>query len=83
MNKTDFNKDVWQYRYGSYYVYEANNETKRFQVAAFINYTSKDAGALWPHYMYESILKTATGMEDLEVEYVNRPFPVKKSLKER
>jgi hypothetical protein len=32
--------DIWPYRYGSYLIYEANNLTKNFKVATFINLTS-------------------------------------------
>jgi hypothetical protein len=33
-------KDVFPYRYGSYYVYEANNYTKQFKVSTLTNLTS-------------------------------------------
>ena len=39
---------VYPYRYGSYYVYEANNKTKTFRVAAFVNTTSQDSVAMFP-----------------------------------
>jgi hypothetical protein len=32
--------DIWPYRYGSYAIYEANNDSKRFEVATFVNLTS-------------------------------------------
>jgi hypothetical protein len=44
-----FEKDVYDmrflspstpHRYGSYFFYEANNETKQFKIVAFINLTS-------------------------------------------
>ena len=44
------------YRYGSYFIYEANNLTKQFRVASLVNLTSQDATALFPQFMYESIL---------------------------
>lgn len=31
---------VFPYRIGSYYFYEANNKTKQFKIAAFMNLTS-------------------------------------------
>lgn len=45
------------YRYGSYLIYEANNNTKQFKIVSFVNITSQDAPALYPQFMYESILK--------------------------
>jgi hypothetical protein len=72
-------REVWPYRYGSYYVYEANNKTKNFKVATFVNLTSQDASALWPQFMYEAILKTATGNPDLKFTLTNQPFPFKSS----
>jgi hypothetical protein len=75
--------DVWPYRYGSYLIYEANNQTKNFKVATFINLTSQDASAVWPQYMYEAILKTASGREDLQFSIKNQPFPIKSKMRER
>jgi hypothetical protein len=45
------------YSYGSYFIYEANNSTKQFKVASLLNLTSQDATALYPQFMYESILR--------------------------
>ncbi len=53
----EFDKDIFEarlngsmepYRYGSYYIYEANNRTKQFKVASFLNITSQDVTALYP-----------------------------------
>lgn len=33
----------------------------QFKVASFLNLTSKDSSAYFPQFMYESILKEATG----------------------
>ena len=41
-------KDVFPYRYASFYVYEANNYTKQFKVAAIANLTSQDVAVLYP-----------------------------------
>ena len=49
--------DTMPYRYGSYLIYEANNNTKQFKIVSFVNITSQDAPALYPQFMYESILK--------------------------
>lgn len=48
-NETSDNEDeVFPYRVGSYYFYEANNKTKQFKVATFMNLTSQDVMALYP-----------------------------------
>lgn len=36
------------FRYGSYYILEANNKSKSFKTATFINTTSQDASAYFP-----------------------------------
>ena len=66
--------EVFPYRYGSYFVYEANNKTKQFKVATFVNTTSQDSVALFPQFMYQSLLKTATGNPDLRFEVTSVPF---------
>ena len=41
-------EEVYPHRYASFYVYEANNKTKQFKVAVFVNSTSQDVVAMWP-----------------------------------
>ncbi len=64
------------YRYGSYFIFEANNMTKQFKVSSFVNLTSQDVTALYPQFMYEAILKQATGNPNLKFTVINAPFPV-------
>lgn len=71
------------YRYGSYLIYEANNQTKQFKVAAFLNLTSQDVTALYPQFMYESILKLATGNPNFKFKVTTTPYPVTENLKRR
>lgn len=52
------------YRYGSYAVYKANKDTQTYQINSYMNLTSQDAAGLWPQFMYESVLKTATGKDN-------------------
>lgn len=40
------------HRYGSYFIIEANNDTKTFKTATFINTTSQDAAAYFPQFLY-------------------------------
>lgn len=71
------------FRYGSFLVYEANNNTKQFKVAAFLNLTSQDVAAIYPQFMYESILKVATGNPDFKFKVTTSPYPVTENLKRR
>jgi hypothetical protein len=54
------------FRYGSYFIYEANKATHQYKVATFVNLTSQDVTALYPQFMYEAILKKATGNPDFK-----------------
>jgi hypothetical protein len=74
---------VFPYRVGSYYFYEANNKTKQFKVAAFMNLTSQDVMALYPQFLYESIIKTATGRDDVKLKVTSVPFPLVKTQRDR
>ena len=53
----EFDKDVFNsrlqgemepYRYGSYFIYEANNKTKQFKFTTLLNITSQDVTPLYP-----------------------------------
>lgn len=54
------------YRYGSYFIYEANKATHQYKVASFVNLTSQDVTALYPQFIYEAILKKATNNPDFQ-----------------
>lgn len=51
------------YRYGSYQMYVAENSATNhtFQFANFLNLTSPMVAGYYPQFMYESVIKTATG----------------------
>ena len=74
---------VEPFRYGSYYIYEANNKTKQFKVSVFLNLTSQDVTALYPHFMYEAVLKSATGNSNLKFEVTTTPFPITQRMRNR
>jgi hypothetical protein len=40
--------DMEPYRYGSYFIYEANNKTKQFKFTTLLNITSQDVTPLYP-----------------------------------
>ena len=48
LDMQDFKDGVYPYRYGSYLFYEANNKTKTFKVANYLNMTSQDSVGIFP-----------------------------------
>lgn len=71
-------KDPFPYRYGSYYIFEANNNTKNFKIATFVNLTSNDAINFYPQHLYSAVIKTASGRNDLKFTVTNVPNPKSK-----
>lgn len=71
------------YRFGSYFLYEANNLTKQFKAAVFLNLTSQDVAAAYPQYLYEAILKQALGKPNLKYSVTTAPYPVTQKLRNR
>lgn len=71
------------YRYGSYFIYEANNQTKQYKAAVFLNLTSPDVTAAYPHFLYEGVIRAATGKPRFKLNLVTTPYPVTKKLKNR
>ena len=69
------------YRYGSYFMHTADNSSKMFKFATYVNTTSQDSSAFLPHFMYQSILKAATGNPNLDFVIENAPFPLTKKDK--
>ena len=53
-----------------------NNVTKQFKVATLVNITSQESAIAFPHYMYTSILRAATGKPDLNFTITSKPFPM-------
>ena len=48
----------------------------QFKVSSFLNLTSQDVSAFYPQFLYEAILKTATGNPNFKFETVTSSFPV-------
>lgn len=67
---------LYPYRYGSYQFYKANNVTNMYQVVNYLNVTSQDVTALYPQYLYTSILRVATGDPDFIFSVTTTPFPI-------
>lgn len=70
-------------RYGSYQIYKADANTMQFYINSYINTTSQDATAAFPQFMYQSVLKTASGNPNFNFTVVNSPFPVLAVFKQR
>ena len=73
----DFGQNFRQppFMYGSYQIYEADTETQQYKVLTFVNLTSQDAPGLYPQFIYESILKTATGDPNFKFKLRSTPYP--------
>lgn len=63
------------YSYGSYQIYEADPDSKQYQFISYVNLTSQDSSALFPQFMYESILKEATNDPEFSFKVRNTPYP--------
>ena len=48
-----------------------------------MNLTSQDVMALYPQYLYEAVLKTATGRDDLKFTVTTAQFPLVKKQRDR
>jgi len=68
-------RDRPPYMYGSYQVYEADLKTQQYKVMTYVNMTSQDAAGLYPQFIYESILKVATGDPDFKFKVRSTPYP--------
>jgi len=77
-----FDEDVFAertdspYRYGSYLIYQANNITKNYKVVNYVNTTSQDVAIAYPQFMYEAVLRSATGKDHFQFKLVTKPYPI-------
>ena len=67
--------------YGSYYLYQANDVKKQYKVVTYVNATSQDAGAAFPAFAYDSIIKRATGKSDVSLTFTTSPFTIPPRIK--
>lgn len=70
------------YRFGSYLIYQANNITKQYKVVNYVNTTSQDSAIAYPQFMYEAILRSATGYDHFQFKMVTKPFPILQKYKD-
>jgi hypothetical protein len=71
------------FRYGSYYFWDMNSGIDQYKLATIANITSQDSGAAFQQFMYESILKKASGNSNLKFKVTTDPFPISERQKER
>ncbi|CDW85063.1 abc transporter family protein [Stylonychia lemnae] len=69
--------------YGSYFVYQADKTKMQFRIASQLNLKSQDASALYPQFLYESILKLASNNPNYKFEVSTQAFPVTYNLSKR
>ena len=69
------NTPVMPHFYSGYQIYEANNITNQYKFYNFLNMTNQDAAGLYPQFMYEAILKSATRNPEFKFKVRNTPFP--------
>jgi ATP-binding cassette subfamily A (ABC1) protein 3 len=81
--KNRLNDTYFPYRFGSFYHVEANNATKVFKAAIFVNATSQEVAAAYPHFYYQAVLRQALGKPNLNFKVTTTPYPITEKLKQR
>ena len=71
------------YMYGSYEIYEANKQNQTYKFVSYVNLTSTASVALFPGWMYESILKVATDDPEFEFKTRSTPYPLTYEIRKR
>ena len=77
-----FDEDIFKerhetpYTYGSYLFYQANNITKNYKVVNYVNATSQDVAIAYPQFMYEAVLRSATGKDHFQYKVITKPYPI-------
>lgn len=71
------------YRFGSYFVYQADPTTKQYKVINYVNTTSQDVAAAYPQFMYEGILRAATEQPNFQFRMTTRPFPISQRYRDQ
>lgn len=63
------------YIYSSYEMFQADNEKHEYKFVTYSNLTSPASVAIFPQFMYESILKVATNDPEFEFKTRTVPYP--------
>lgn len=69
--------------YGTYEIFHANKTSQEYKFVNYINLTSDLSVVTFPAYMYESILKVATGDPEFEFKTRSTPYPITYEIKRR
>lgn len=67
-------RDELPYMYGGYEVYKADKSAQQYQFVSHLNTTSQDVVAMYPQFMYESILKAANDNQDFKFKIRSTPY---------
>ena len=73
--------DPFPYRYGSFQFYRANKAQNLYEAIQYLNVTSQDVSALYPHYIYNAILRVATDQADIEFDLTTTAMPIYQMFK--
>ena len=73
---------LYPYRYGSYEIYYANKKTHMYQIINYLNVTSQDVTGMYPQYMYQAILRVATGDPSFTFDVTSTPYPIYQAFKD-
>lgn len=53
-----------------------NTVESQYKVASFVNGTSQDVTAVAPTFLYEAVIRHATGDDDYQFTMTNAPMPI-------
>ncbi|CAI2385410.1 unnamed protein product [Moneuplotes crassus] len=73
---------VEPYRYGSYYFHTLDTTNNVYKVVTLVNSTSQDSSVAFTHFMYQAILRKASGDDNLKFTATTSPMPINKRFKE-
>ena len=63
------------FRFGHYFFHTTDYSNHQYKIVSFVNSTSQDAHVVFPHLMYEAILRKSIG-SNLNFTTVNDPMPI-------
>ena len=89
-NFSEYYEEVFDHRsgkipfmYGSYEIHSASKADQYYEFVSLVNLTSIDSAGLYPNFMYESILKTATSNPDFNFKVRSTPYPPTRFILDR
>ena len=71
------------YMYGSYEIYQADKTNQTYKFVSYVNLTSTGSAAIFPAFMYDAILKTATDDPEFEFKVRSTPYPLTHEIEKR